>query len=570
MPFVLPHARRLAATLLAFALLPALPAHADPAPAAIPEGFVLAADSADAIPGSYIVVLNDPVAPQSLVGDNLTRTYDSLPAFAAHLSPLAARRLAANPAVAIVEQDQKIKISGTQRRPGWNLDRIDQRSRALSTSYTPSDDGNSVHAYVIDTGIRITHQQFRGRASYGYDFVDGDPYASDCNGHGTHVAGTLGGSTYGVAKGVKLVSVRVLDCDGDGYTSDVIDGVDWVTSHAVHPAVANLSLSGGHSAALDYAVEESIASGVTYAVAAGNAGESAYYNSPADVPEAITVAATDSRDRRPYWSNYGSYVDLFAPGTSIKSAGVRSNTATATMSGTSMAAPHVAGAAALVLDAYPKFTPAQVRAYLVTHATTGKVTALAGSPNRLLFIPAPPKAPVIATHTLAAAVGQTFSAQLKLAAGRRGSWSLAVGTLPTGLKLTSNGILYGTPTAPVARTITVRFVDYIPYAVTRKLIITVRLTAPTIKTTSLPVATAGQSYGTRLAVTDGRRGTWTAVGPLPAGLGLSATGYLSGVPSGIGSLSVPVRFTDAWNQNVVRTLLLSVATGAPPSGITIS
>jgi hypothetical protein len=230
------------------------------------------------------------------------------------------------------------------------------------------------------------------------------------------------------------------------------------------------------------------------------------------------------------------------------------------MSGTSMATPHVAGAAALVLDAYPKYTPAQVRAYLVARATTGKVTGLAGSPNRLLFVPAPGKAPVIATRTLApAGVGRPLRTQLKLAAGRRGSWSLAVGALPTGLKLTSTGILYGTPTAPVVRTVTVRFVDYVPYAVTRKLTITVRLTAPTIKTTSLPAASAGQSYGTRLSVTDGRRGDWTSAGPLPAGLSLSPTGYLSGIPSDIGSLSVPVRFTDAWHQPVVRTLQLSVS-----------
>jgi subtilisin family serine protease len=379
----------LLAAFLAFALLPA--AHAEPTPAAMAEGVVASADSADAVPGSYIVVLKEAVAPQLLVGDNLTRAYDSLPAFAARLSPLQARRLAANPAVAIVEQDQKIKVSGTQRDPAWNLDRIDQRSRALSTSYTPSNNGSSVHAYVIDTGIRITHQQFGGRASYGYDFVDRDRYAGDCNGHGTHVAGTLGGTTYGVAKKVRLVSVRVLDCHGDGTTSDVITGIAWVTAHAVRPAVANLSLGGVHSAALDYAVKRSIASGITYAVAAGNEGESAYYSSPADVPEALTVAASDSWDRRPYWSNYGGYVDLFAPGVGIKSAGIRSDAATATMSGTSMAAPHVAGAAAMVLDAYPKASPAQVRAYLIAHATTGVVSNLAGSPNRLLYVTAPPK-----------------------------------------------------------------------------------------------------------------------------------------------------------------------------------
>ena len=210
---------------------------------------------------------------------------------------------------------------------------------------------------MLDTGIRISHQEFGGRASNGYDFVDRDGVAQDCNGHGTHVAATIGGRTYGVAKDVKLVAVRVLGCGGSGSYSGIIAGIDWVTAHAHLPAVANLSLGGTTSKALDDAVNRSIAKGVTYAVAAGNENRNACRQSPADDPAAITVGATDDTDRRASFSNYGACLDIFAPGVRIKSASNRSNTATMLMSGTSMASPHVAGAAALVLGAHPGLDP---------------------------------------------------------------------------------------------------------------------------------------------------------------------------------------------------------------------
>jgi subtilisin family serine protease len=302
-------------------------------------------------------------------------------------STLAARRLAANPAVAYVEQNQVYTTDVTQTGATWGIDRIDQRALPLSTTYTYSTTASNVHAYIIDTGILTTHAQFGGRASSGYDFVDNDSNATDCNGHGTHVAGTVGGTTYGVAKAVSLVAVRVLNCSGSGTTAGVVSGINWVTSHAIKPAVANMSLGGGASTTLDNAVRSSVSSGVTYAVAAGNSGANACNYSPARVPTAITVGATSSTDAKPSWSNFGSCLDIFAPGVNITSAWYSSTTATNTISGTSMASPHVAGGAALVLAKNPSFTPAQVASALIGAATTGVVTSAgSGSPNRLLFI----------------------------------------------------------------------------------------------------------------------------------------------------------------------------------------
>jgi subtilisin family serine protease len=234
--------------------------------------------------------------------------------FSAKLTERAAKRLAANPAVDYVEQDRQVAATGTQANPpSWGLDRIDQASLPLNGSYTYPNAASNVTAYVIDTGVRISHADFGGRAVNGYDFIDNDPVANDCNGHGTHVAGTVGGTSYGVAKGVKLVAVRVLDCQGSGSYSQIIAGVDWVTRNAVKPAVANMSLGGSAGSTLDNAVKASIAAGVTYAVAAGNSNADACNTSPARLPEAITVGATDSADARASFSNYGACLDLFAP-----------------------------------------------------------------------------------------------------------------------------------------------------------------------------------------------------------------------------------------------------------------
>ncbi|GLY07340.1 S8 family peptidase [Actinoplanes sp. NBRC 101535] len=378
--------RQLAAGLVAAA---AVLAAANPAVAAPATGQIRFAGSADAIPGSYIVVLKSG-AQQAEVsqayGAAVRRSFGTaLNGFEATMSETQAKRLAADTDVAYVEQNQVVRLNATQSNATWGLDRIDQRARPLSTTYTYPVTASNVTAYIIDTGIRYTHNDFGGRATFGYDAVGTG--GVDCNGHGTHVAGTVGGTTYGVAKAVKLVGVRVLNCSGSGTTAGVVAGINWVTSNAVKPAVANMSLGGGASTAIDNAVASSISSGVTYAVAAGNNNANACSYSPARVPTAITVGATTNTDARASYSNYGSCLDIFAPGTSITSDWYSSNTATNTISGTSMASPHVAGAAALVLSRNTSYTPAQVASALTSNATPNVVTSPGtGSPNRLLFV----------------------------------------------------------------------------------------------------------------------------------------------------------------------------------------
>ncbi|BCY14003.1 S8 family peptidase [Actinoplanes sp. L3-i22] len=537
---------------------------AAPAAPAFAAGTVIGADAPGAVPGRYIVTMkNRGTGPSvhALGSGKVLHTFRAISGYAAEMTAAQARRLAADPAVRSVEQDRRIHIATTQKSPGWGLDRIDQRTAKLSKTYTPTDDGSSVHAYVIDTGIRITHQEFGGRASYGYDFADDDSNAADCNGHGTHVAGTIGGTHYGVAKNVRLVAVRVLDCDGGGYISDVIDGVDWVTRNAVKPAVANMSMGGENSPSLDLAVEDSIASGVTYVVAAGNEDTSAVWSSPADVPAAITVGATDSKDKRAFFSNYGGLVDIFAPGVNIRSSVANSNTASAVYSGTSMASPHVAGAAALLLDASPGLTPSQVRAKLVANATTGKVTDRKGSPNRLLFVTAPPAKPVIATaRTAAGTVGADYSARLALKSGRTGTWSLVSGSMPAGLSLSGAGVISGVPEAPGDFAVTVRFTDYVPQAVTRVIVIPVTAGVPVIDTAELPEGEADVAYSAQLRTADGRAGTWSVTdGALPAGLALDAgTGEISGAPMTAGTTTFTVRFTDTWGGAATAAFTLQV------------
>ena len=326
-------------------------------------------------------------------GATVDRTYAAgLRGFSFTGTAQAARRIAADPAIAYVQPNAIVSLTATQPNPpSWGLDRIDQRNRPLDTAYTYSNTAPSVHAYVIDTGILFGHTDLGGRAASGFDFIDNDADASDCNGHGTHVAGTIGGTAYGVAKGVSLVGVRVLNCSGQGTTDQVIAGINWVTANAVQPAVANMSLGGGANTALDDAVRASIASGVTYAIAAGNGflglfALDACTQSPARVTQAITISATNINDAKPSWANRGTCVDVFAPGVNITSAWNTSTTATNTISGTSMATPHVVGAVALYLQNNPAATPAQVQSAVVAAATAGVVTSPgSGSPNRLLY-----------------------------------------------------------------------------------------------------------------------------------------------------------------------------------------
>jgi subtilisin family serine protease len=351
---------------------------------------------------SFIVVLRDSVSNASPVaaehahrfGADVTYVYnDALKGYAARMAPGQLAGLQADARVASVERDGEMTATATtQSGATWGLDRIDQHTLPLSGTFTYTSTGTAVKAYVIDTGIRTTHSQFAGRAINGADTVDGSLPAADCNGHGTHVAGTIGGSAFGVAKSVTLVAVRVLDCNGSGSVSGVIAGINWVTAdhQAGQPAVANMSLGGSGSTALDTAVRNSIADGVSYAVAAGNGNpggiaQDACKSSPARVGEAMTVGATSSNDAKASWSNYGTCVDWFAPGVGITSAWNSSDTATNTISGTSMATPHTTGVAALYLQNNAGASPATVRNALYAKTTKGIVTSSKTANNHLLF-----------------------------------------------------------------------------------------------------------------------------------------------------------------------------------------
>ena len=418
--------------------------------AALAAGVLLAIGSAAAfagefravenpVQGRYIVVLKQSAARLSTEvgikarvpdvargmaaghGAKLLRSYEhALRGFVVDADDRALAKLLADPRVAYVEEDGYARINATQNGATWGLDRVDQRNLPLSTTYTYNTTAAGVHAYIIDTGMLATHNEFAGRVGNGFDAVGGG--TNDCHGHGTHVAGTVGGSTYGVAKGVTLHPVRVLDCGGSGTWAGVIAGIDWVAANRVLPAVANMSLGGGANASVDAAVANLTNAGVTVAVAAGNNSSDACGFSPARAPSAITVGSTTSTDAASSFTNWGTCLDIFAPGSSITSSWNTGNTATNTISGTSMASPHVAGAAALYLASNPSATPAAVRNALVANATPNKVTSIpgSGSPNLLLYTlgSAPPPPPPPGCGILASGASLATGQSVKSCDGR--------------------------------------------------------------------------------------------------------------------------------------------------------
>lgn len=409
-------------------LLTLLSGVSSPVGAATDDGLApLLAVAEDGIDGSYIVVMNpdadsadaaeaSDALEQAVEADGGEVAYqyrDVLVGFAATMDAATVATLRASPFVSYIEQDSVVTKSGDQPNPIWGLDRIDERDLPDDNNYHYDTEGSGVTVYVIDTGIRSTHNQLAGRVAGGQSFIAGGP--EDCDGHGTHVAGTVAATTYGVAKGADVYGIRVLDCNGNGTTSGVIAGINWVAANHSGPSVANLSLGGGASNTLDNAITALFNDGVLPVVAAGNETANACNASPARAARAVTVASSTAGDDRSWFSNYGPCVDLYAPGSSILSLGISSDNATVTYSGTSMASPHVAGVAALYLEANPGATPQQVTNAILNNTTNGKISGSLNTPDKLLYSlitggsppPPPPPPPPPVEDPVVSIVSQT-------------------------------------------------------------------------------------------------------------------------------------------------------------------
>ncbi|WP_433260076.1 S8 family serine peptidase [Actinosynnema sp. CS-041913] len=554
------------------------------APAAAAEGAVLGADRPGSIKDSYIVVVKDSGAAVAQTADRLAKEYGgsvtaawqhAVRGFSAKMTAAQARRLAADPGVAFVEQDAEVRLATDQTDPpNWGLDRVDQRDLPLDQRYGYGARAENVTAYIIDTGVRTTHSTFEGRATWGTNTVDTDN--TDCHGHGTHVGGIVGGKEYGVAKGVKIVGVKVLDCTGSGSNSGVISGVDWVTRNAVKPAVANMSLGGGAAVALDTAVRNSIASGITYALASANDNKDACNTSPARVAEGITVNASDKNDTRATFSNFGTCTDIFAPGVGIVSAWKGGDSATYTASGTSMAAPHVAGAVAVWLAHRPDDTPAQVGAGLLAAATPDKITNPGtGSPNKLLYVDPGVQGDPVTLPSPGKQTGVVGRATyLKLvASGGTGPFTWSAKGLPAGIVLqpsaTEGTLAEGTPTTAGVNEVAVTVADAEGSSATAEFTWTITedggggdlaVTNPGAQTGKV-----GEAVSLEIVVDGGTKPhTWSATG-LPGGLSVDAgSGHLTGKPTAAGKFTSTVRVTDAAGRSGEATFDWTITGGCTP------
>ena len=507
----------------------------------------------------------------------------ALNGMAVELTAAEAAEMAKDQNVARISPDVEFHASIDQFSPPWGLDRIDQRTTAGSGTYSfPANGGSGVKVYVVDTGVRSTHAELSGRVAAGADFVGDNNGTNDCHGHGTHVAATVAGTTYGVAKYATIVPVRVLDCLGSGSSSGIIAGLDWIaTNNGAGAAVVNMSLGGTVQPDLDAAVQRVIDAGIPVAIAAGNSNVDACATSPAHVTAAVTVAATDAADTRASWSNWGTCVDVFAPGVAITSAWYTSDVATSTISGTSMASPHVAGVLALMRQAAPALTPAQLASNLKSAATANIVTTPGvGTPN-LLAYSAPPAqsttAPLaVVSTTLAAAVAAApYSTQVYATGGKAPyAFSVATGTLPAGLVLsTSTGVISGTPATAGTYPLTVKVADTAGSAVTATLTIVVQ-PAPTplvFDVPTPPAATAGVTYSYTFPATGGTRPyRWFFVsGGVAPGLTLDpVAGTISGTPTASGTFGFNIEVVDANGQWVFQYSTLTVNPGAVPLSFT--